>query len=468
MDERTGEIHDYGKRSGVVISKIFAPTDAPEWTSGRSRLWNMVEKIEARKDAQLCRTWDIALPAELSADQRLALVKKYCLDELVSRGMVVDMSIHAPHRGKETRNHHVHIAASMRDIAPDGFKNKNRAWNRPELIVTLRERWAYHTNIALEQAGHTARIDHRTLEEQGVDRPATIHLGKKATILECRGIETESGRYNRQLQDQASKRRLIKGEQMLLDCELNHINNCIAAITSQLPPATDHTTHKQDDQPVVPRLQPDLIDSGNTNNSHIPPVPLKSTIAELRVRRNELWQQEQKLWGEQGQIQRERWKERRRRRGMLAWLLGLYLERMYKKHIQRLQDRRNLMRGERQRVSDELKQLQQDVPQRGTQGASGQSKPIAASNKQQLEVSAMVVQLITGTNKEIKAWYRAHADEIANSNPTKARALRAICNAELANVADQKVLRLPAPTVELREIRAALKKLRISRDYGRT
>lgn len=66
-------------------------------------LWNAVEKGEARKDAQLCRTWDAALPAELSAEQRLELVKNYCKQERSVRGMVVDMSIHSHTRKKRAK-----------------------------------------------------------------------------------------------------------------------------------------------------------------------------------------------------------------------------------------------------------------------------------------------------------------------------------------------------------------------------
>src|SRR3546814_13387553 len=49
------------------------PTDAPEWAADRERLWNAAELAETRKNATVAREYEIALPVELSADERRVL-----------------------------------------------------------------------------------------------------------------------------------------------------------------------------------------------------------------------------------------------------------------------------------------------------------------------------------------------------------------------------------------------------------
>lgn len=438
VDERTGEVHDYNKRSGVVISEIFRPEHSPAWMSERSILWNAVEKGEARKDAQLCRTWDAALPAELSAEQRLELVRNYCKKELVSRGMVVDMSIHAPHKKKESRNHHVHIAATMRDVGPEGFKQKNRTWNRPELIVELRECWANHVNAALLQAGHTTRIDHRTLEAQGVKRLPGRHLGKKASALENRGISTNNGSYNRQVADLAK-----------LHDECSRLENELKIVVSEM-------TYTQRG-----------VESAQNADSRAVPSP-QITLAELKSQKNDLWESEQKLYQEKRAVEQERWRERRRRRGLLAWLVGLRRERMYQKHMHQLQERKDNLRLERERVAAELKIRNQETRVKGLRDiqATEKSKPPAVTLQSKPQ-QAVDTERISGTISEIICCYREYAQKIIEIDPAKARALRSICNAELKNLPNKGTIELPSPSNDLKEIRAVLKQHKAFRGYGR-
>lgn len=438
MDERTGEVHDYNKRSGVVISEIFRPEHSPAWMSERSMLWNAVEKGEARKDAQLCRTWDAALPAELSAEQRLELVRNYCKQELVSRGMVVDMSIHAPHKKKESKNHHVHIAATMRDVGPEGFKQKNRTWNSPELIVELRECWANHVNTALLLAGHTSRIDHRTLEAQGVKRLPSRHLGKRASALENRGISTNSGSYNKQVADLAK-----------LHEECSRLENELKSVMSEM-------TYTQR-----------VVESAKNAGSRAVPSP-QIMLAELKSQKNALWESEQKLYQEKRAVEQERWRERRIRRGLLAWLVGLRRERMYKKYIRQLQEIKDNLRLERERVAAELKTRNQEAREKGLRDIQTTEKiktsAVALQSKPQQAVAG---ERIIGTAPEIICCYREYAQKIIEIDPAKARALRAICNAELKTLPNKGAIELPAPSNDLKEIRVALKQRKATRGCGR-
>ena len=181
---------------------------APDWAHDRAALWNAVEAVEARKDAQVAREITVALPAELSAADRHALVEDWVRSELVDRGMIADVAFHAPHREGDQRNHHAHILLTMRGVGPDGFGPKVREWNGKDQLGAWRESWAAAQNRALERAEIEARVDHRGLVAQGRQDLPTRHLGPAATALERqeareaaevgREIEpvTEAGRWN--------------------------------------------------------------------------------------------------------------------------------------------------------------------------------------------------------------------------------------------------------------------------------
>jgi hypothetical protein len=106
----------------------------------------------------------------------------------------------------------------MRDIDDEGvFGNKNRDWNKDELLEHWRERWADSQNRALEKYGHEARVDHRSLEEQGIDREPTTHLGPNAQAMEDMGIRTDRGDQNRRIKSNNDNLNLAKKD--LADCE---------------------------------------------------------------------------------------------------------------------------------------------------------------------------------------------------------------------------------------------------------
>lgn len=171
-DERTGQVCDY-TRKPVDGWAVEAPGNAPAWTHDPAQLWNAAEAAETRSNSQVAREINVALPAELKPEQREALTLGYVRSEFVARGMCALVAFH----GAKSDNPHAHVMLTTRAIGPDGFEKKNRDWNDRELLGEWRKQWAEHANQALEQAGHAGRIDHRSLEAQGIDRPATIHLG---------------------------------------------------------------------------------------------------------------------------------------------------------------------------------------------------------------------------------------------------------------------------------------------------
>lgn len=209
-NEGTGEKHDYTRRGGVVFEGVFAPKDAPEWARDRGALWSEVERFEKRKDAQLAREVEVALPHELSSEQQRQLVTDYVRENFIRKGMVADVAIHEPGKEGDQRNDHAHILLTLREIGPEGFGPKVREWNAKEQLETWRENWARTANRYLERHGHEARIDHRTLEEQGNDKEATVHLGPSATQAEREGEQTERGDINRRIEERNQERESLK------------------------------------------------------------------------------------------------------------------------------------------------------------------------------------------------------------------------------------------------------------------
>lgn len=192
-DERTGEAKHY-RRETKPQTQILAPAHSPKWVNDRGRLWNEVEKAEKRKDAQLCREINVALPKEFSPELQTKMLQAFCRREFVAKGMIADVAIHRD----DANNPHAHVMLTMREIGPDGFGKKVREWNDRELVTTWREAWARDVNRIFEKANRPERIDHRSLQGQGItDRVPTIHEGPTVRDMEKKGKRTDRGDINR-------------------------------------------------------------------------------------------------------------------------------------------------------------------------------------------------------------------------------------------------------------------------------
>ncbi len=188
-DERTGEIHDYGRKGGVLHRELVLPQDSPAWARQRERLWNAAEIAETRKNSTVAREFEIALPSELKAAERARLAVDFARAISIKHRCAVDVSVHRPGRGGDTRNHHAHLLCTTRRLGRDGFTEKTRELDDAKTgeVVYWRERWASLTNERLKDRGIESRIDHRTLEAQGIDRTPTVHKGPLLTALERKG-----------------------------------------------------------------------------------------------------------------------------------------------------------------------------------------------------------------------------------------------------------------------------------------
>jgi hypothetical protein len=207
-DERTGEIHDYTRKGGVESADIVLPDGAPEWAADRVALWNAAEQAETRKNSTVAREFEIALPEELSPAERRLLALDLAREIVERHGCAADVAIHAPGKNGDNRNHHAHILLSTRRLGPGGFTEKTRELDDkksgPEIVTEWRERWAALTNERLQERGIDARVDHRSLEAQGIDRVPTRHLGPAATGFERRTGEPSRRRLD--FQEEAGER----------------------------------------------------------------------------------------------------------------------------------------------------------------------------------------------------------------------------------------------------------------------
>ncbi len=210
---RTGLVHDYTRRGGVVSTEIMLPDGT---SAERNALWNAAELAEKRKDGRTGREWIIALPAELDEAARQELASAFGI-ELASRyGVAVDLAIHLPDREGDNRNHHAHVMTTTRQVSRDevgqlvmGDKatielsdTKRRGMglgSGADEVVAIRQLWERMANGALEKSGSDARIDSRSLKAQGLDREATTHLGPVASDMERRQKASDRGDGNRQV-----------------------------------------------------------------------------------------------------------------------------------------------------------------------------------------------------------------------------------------------------------------------------
>ncbi|TPI60618.1 Ti-type conjugative transfer relaxase TraA [Mesorhizobium sp. B3-1-3] len=203
-DERIERTHDFSAKRGVVHSEVMLPDNAPDAWSDRERLWNDVEAFEVRKDAQLAREVEFALPRELTQAQGIELARDFVHAEFVSRGMVADLNVHWDRAEDGSPKPHVHVMLAMRSVDENGFGAKVRDWNSTELVERWRERWAELANERLAELDIDARIDHRSLEAQGIALEPQTQIGAPAQRIEgggldAAGIEADRAELHREI-----------------------------------------------------------------------------------------------------------------------------------------------------------------------------------------------------------------------------------------------------------------------------
>jgi ATP-dependent exoDNAse (exonuclease V) alpha subunit len=205
-DEQTGELHNYSRRKDVLHTEIFLPSKLDtvplEWARDRASLWNIAERTEKRRDANVAREYQVVLPFELTPSGRLSLARSFSRELAERYGVAVDLAIHEPRPGSDPRNFHAHLLTTTREVLPDGLGAKAgldmqrgaRAErglpNHSEEYGAVRERWAALTNEALREANIESRVDHRSLAAQGIDREPVPRIPIAAYRMEKNGVRS--------------------------------------------------------------------------------------------------------------------------------------------------------------------------------------------------------------------------------------------------------------------------------------
>ncbi len=176
-DERLGRHHDFSNKPGVVHSEVLLPEGAPEELGDRATLWNTVEAGEVRRDAQLAREVEFAIPHEMSQAQGIELARDFVQREFVDQGMVADLNVHWAMGADGLSRPHAHVMLTMREVDEHGFGKKVRDWNKTECLREWREHWAEHVNERLAALDIDARVDHRSFAQQGIDLEPQHKIG---------------------------------------------------------------------------------------------------------------------------------------------------------------------------------------------------------------------------------------------------------------------------------------------------
>ncbi len=216
---------DYRNKGGVVYTEIMLPVNAPSSYSDRETLWNEAERAEKQYNSQLARRLVIALPREVPMELCPQMVKEYCQEHFVSKGMCCDMAIHDP--DPPGHNPHCHIMLTMRAIDEQGnwlpksrkvydlddngqrirlpsgswkcHTEKTVDWDEQYHCEEWRHGWETVQNRYLEMVQSKERVDLRSYERQGVDMIPIVHMGPAVTQMERRGIQTNIGNLNRDI-----------------------------------------------------------------------------------------------------------------------------------------------------------------------------------------------------------------------------------------------------------------------------
>lgn len=269
-NDETGLVHDFTKKGGVVYSEIMLPVMAPEEYKNREILWNEVQKVEKRADAQFAREIEVAFPVEMDRNQQIDCIKNYISKNFTEAGMIADFAIH----DKGDGNPHAHIMLTMRgfddnkqwekkqktvfansrdqegrpvynpDLPSYDPKDKKHTgqyripaldeegnqkvrvrkgkgreylweritipmndWNDHSKAERWRESWAQECNRYLSPE---TQIDHRSYERQGIDLEPSIHEGVAARQMESKGLTADRCKMNREIRKRNSFRMEIR------------------------------------------------------------------------------------------------------------------------------------------------------------------------------------------------------------------------------------------------------------------
>jgi Ti-type conjugative transfer relaxase TraA len=221
--ELTGELFTYVDKP-VQHVELLLPKDAPAWAKelqvsiaqnrrlGVQKFSDMVEASEKRKDAQVYREFEFALPRELNDEQCIDLARDLMQEQGCAKGMGVLLSFHFDVDAETgERKPHCHAVMLTRELTRDGLSPlKNREWNSREFCHHLREQYAAYTNFHLAKHGFESRIDHRSYKERGIELEPQPKLGYGASKIEALEGNDPKNIYSATVTDKGAQFQKIK------------------------------------------------------------------------------------------------------------------------------------------------------------------------------------------------------------------------------------------------------------------
>lgn len=197
VDSKTGEIHDYAKKSGVIDTELVLPNGQK---ANRAEFWNRVELHHKRGDAVVAREIEVALPAEVSPEERKRLAIQFATQIANWYGVAADVAIHAPNG--RNKNHHGHILLSACHVLANGELGKKAVELDPmhcgknglkNAADRLRPVWEKMINASLVvHAVDAELVSHKSHAARGLKEMPGKHLGPVASA-----IERKTGRPSR-------------------------------------------------------------------------------------------------------------------------------------------------------------------------------------------------------------------------------------------------------------------------------
>lgn len=124
--ETKERVADYTKKKGVLSSDIVLPTNAPDRLRDPSVLWNEVDQMAKRSNADLYREWICCFERHLTLEQMEKVAKQFA-DSLSAEGMVVQYALHDE---KSNGNYHVHFMSPCRGLDAEGNWQKRKVLPR--------------------------------------------------------------------------------------------------------------------------------------------------------------------------------------------------------------------------------------------------------------------------------------------------------------------------------------------------
>ncbi|MEF8766043.1 MULTISPECIES: MobA/MobL family protein [Stenotrophomonas] len=225
LDDPSGARHSYSRKTGVLSVDMLAPTKAPAWALDPHQLWSKVEEHETRKNARVAREMLMALPHELTPEQRRALARDVGQLLVERYSVAVQIGLHAPDKGGDERNYHAHILMTPRQVGSTGFgdsaaKVLDEFKAGAQELKALRALIGERINDALSAASQSARVDHRSLRDQQgsaieagdfcaaakLDRQPSRHEGKAVTQARRRGERLPRAKRNDRLKTAGERR----------------------------------------------------------------------------------------------------------------------------------------------------------------------------------------------------------------------------------------------------------------------